>query len=173
PAALGAAFAAGQPVPPVALPYGQRIIAHSEHLIIPGLEKEFEDAIVPVMEAFEKAPGFLGYMVMKQIGASAIGSMQLVPEGLHQALQTLGDYPPRVKEGNFQLVQAKSTPAEYVVHMEWADLNAAMFGISRVAINHEVRTLHDRALKTVLRGPYVTLWNPMMEDTSWRRYLNS
>ncbi|AEJ38607.1 sulfur oxygenase reductase [Sulfobacillus acidophilus TPY] len=173
PAALGAAWMAGQPVPAVSLPYGQRIVAASDHTVIPGREKDFEQAIVDVMTAFKKAPGFLGYMVMKQIGASAIGAMQLTPQGIHQALQTRGDNPPRDKEGNFQPMQAHSSPQEYVVHMEWADMNSAMMGISRVVVNHKMRMIHDRVLETVLKGPYVTLWNPIMEDTSWREYLHS
>lgn len=173
PASLGAAFMASQPVPVVSMPYGQRVIAASDHSIIPGREKEFENHIHDLMEMFRKAPGFLGYMVLKQMGASAIGSLQLHPEGIHQALQTRGDYPPRNKEGNFKLLEAKSTPTKYTVHMEWQDLNTAMMGISRVVINHQYRAQHDKALATVLKGPYITLWNPLMEDTSWREHLHA
>nr|ABF20540.1 sulfur oxygenase reductase [uncultured bacterium]ABF20541.1 sulfur oxygenase reductase [uncultured bacterium] len=172
PSKLGAAFMAGQQPAPVAMPYGQRVIAGSDHYIIPGREQEFETAITDLMKMFQKAPGFLGYMVLKQIGASAIGSFQLQPEGIHQALQTLGDNPPKNKEGNFKLIEAKKTPTKYLVHMEWMDLNSAMFGISRVVINGRYRAQHDKALATLVQGPYVTLWSPMMEDTSWREYLN-
>ncbi|WP_053960295.1 sulfur oxygenase/reductase [Sulfobacillus thermosulfidooxidans] len=173
PATLGSQFMAGQPVPAVSMPYGQRVIAASEHTIIPGMENAFESAIEDLMQMFKKAPGFLGYMVLKQIGASAIGSLQLTPEGIHQALQTLGDYPPRAQAGNFETLQAAPTPREYVVHMEWQDLATAQFGISRVVVNTRYRAQHDKVLKTLIRGPYVTLWSPMMEDTSWREYLHS
>lgn len=173
PASLGAAWMAGQPVPAVSLPYGQRIIAASDHTVVPGREHDFEQAIVDVMSAFKKVPGFLGYMVLKQIGASAIGSLQLTPGGIHQALQTRGDNPPKDKEGNFKTLEAHQTPQEYLVHMEWSDMNVAMMGISRVVINYQMRQLHDRVLASLLKGPYVTLWNPMMEDTSWREYLHA
>ncbi|MCF8563412.1 sulfur oxygenase reductase family protein [Alicyclobacillus tolerans] len=173
PAQLGAAFLAGQEMPPVLLPYGQRVMAHGTHAVIPSMEKEFEQAVADTMEQFKKAPGFLGYMLLKQIGASAIGSFQLRPDGIHQALETLGDNPPSEKEGNFSLIQAERKPTEYIVHMEWADQQSAMFGISRVAINYETRKVHDRVLATLVQGPYVTIWNPMMEDTSWRDYLKA
>lgn len=52
-------------------------------------------------------------------------------------------------------------------------MNAAMMGISRVVVNYQMRQLHDRVLASLLKGPYVTLWNPMMEDTSWREYLHA
>ncbi|MCY0876994.1 MAG: sulfur oxygenase reductase family protein [Firmicutes bacterium] len=172
PAQLGAAFMAGAEMPPVSLPYGQRIVASGAHSVIPGMEKEFENATVETMNRFKKAPGFLGYMILKQIGASAVGSFQLNPDGIHQALQTLGDNPPTSKDGNFSLIQAEKKPTEYIVHMEWADMKSAMFGISRVVVNHDVKTTHDKVLKTLIQGPYVTLWNPMMEDTSWRGYLH-
>ncbi|WP_336605148.1 sulfur oxygenase/reductase [Sulfoacidibacillus ferrooxidans] len=172
PAVLGASFMAGEEVPPVSLPYGQRIIAIGDHSVIQGREEEFEQAVVKVMEQFKKAPGFLGYMIMRQIGASAVGSFQLEPDGIHQALQTLGDNPPSARDGNFQLMQAEKKPTEYIVHMEWADMKSAMFGISRVVVNHHVKAVHDKVLATVVQGPYITLWNPLMEDTSWREYLN-
>jgi sulfur oxygenase/reductase len=173
PSRLGSSFMAGQEPVAVSMPYGQRVIADGDHSIIPGKEKEFETAIEDLMQMFKKIPGFLGYMVLKQIGASAIGSFQLNPEGFHQALQTTGEYPPRNKEGNFKLIEAKSTPTEYIVHMEWQDLNTAMMGISRVVINTKYRAAHDKVLATVLKGPYITMWNPMMEDTSWREYLHA
>ncbi|CAB1127755.1 Sulfur oxygenase/reductase [Candidatus Hydrogenisulfobacillus filiaventi] len=173
PAKLGAAFMAGQAVPSVALPYGQRVVATSDHTIIPGREQDFETAIEQLMQAFKEAPGFLGYMVLRQMGVSAIGSLQLKPAALHQALQTTGDYPPRIKEGNFATPEGKATPAQYVVHMEWADMNTAVMGISRVVINTRFRALHDPVLDTLLKGPYIQLWSPQMEDTSWRQYLHA
>jgi sulfur oxygenase/reductase len=172
PSKLGAAFMAGERPAAVSLPYGQRVIAAADHSIIPGREAEFEAAATELMDMFGSVPGFVGYMILKQIGASAIGSFQLNPEGLHQALQTRGDYPPRNKDGNFELIDAKTSPGEYTVHMEWQDPNAAMMGISRVVVNHRFRSQHDKVLASLVRGPYITMWNPMMEDTSWREYLH-
>ncbi|MCY0880500.1 MAG: sulfur oxidation protein, partial [Firmicutes bacterium] len=170
---LGAAFKAGQDMVPVSQPYGMRIIASGEHRVIPGHEKEFEQAAHDTMQLFKKTtPGFLGYMILKQIGASAIGSLQLNPEGLHQALETRGDYPPRNKEGNFATLDAKTTPTEYIVHMEWQDLNTAQLGLARVVVNTQIRKVHDGVLASLIEGPYITFWNPMMEDTSWRLYLH-
>ncbi|MCY0881592.1 MAG: sulfur oxygenase reductase family protein [Firmicutes bacterium] len=163
PSALGKAFISGEDMFAVSQPYGKRVIAAGDHSIIPDQTAAFESAVHDLMNMFFEVPGFLGYMLLKQIGASAIGSMQLNPKGFNQILQTTGDYPPRDKDGNFETPDAKAEPDQYIVHMEWQDLDTAMMGISRVVINRRFRDVHDKVLATVIQGPYITLWNPLME----------
>ena len=171
---FGKKFAAGDPsgVPPISMPYGQRTIALSEHTVKKGSEKEFESTIVEVMKDFENAPGFLGYMILKEVGVSAVGSFQLKSKGIHEILESGGE-PPTQQEGSFKVEEARPTPPEYRVHMEWASPNDAMFGIGRVLFAHPAREIHDKVLDTLIRGPYIRLLNPMMEGTTWREYLNS
>ncbi len=170
---FGKKFAAGDPsgVPPISQPYGRRTIALSEHTVKKGMEKDFESNIVEVMKDFRNAPGFLGYMILKEIGVSAVGSFQLKAQGIHEALESNGEVPQH-QEGAFSYEEAKPTPPEYFVHMEWASPQDAQFGIARVLFKHETRVLHDKVLDTLIRGPYIRLLNPMMEGTSWREYLN-
>ena len=67
---FGKKFAAGDPsgVPPISMPYGKRTIAMSEHTVKAGMEKEFESGIEEVMKDFSHAPGYLGYMILKEVG---------------------------------------------------------------------------------------------------------
>jgi len=171
---FGQKFAAGDPsgVPPISMPYGKRTIALSDHAVIPGREKEFESNIEEVMKDFSHAPGYLGYMILKQVGVSAVGSFQLKAKGIHETLESNGEVP-KDSEGAFTYDQAKATPTEYAVHMEWASPQDAMFGIGRVLFAHPAREMHDKVLDTLTYGPYIRLLNPMMEGTTWRDYLNS
>ena len=171
---FGKKFAAGDPsgVPPISMPYGKRTIAMSEHTVKAGMEKEFESNIGEVMKDFSHAPGYLGYMILKQKGVSSLGSFQLKAKGTHEALESNGEVPTH-QEGAFKYPEAKPTPPEYVVHMEWASPQDAMFGIGRVLFSHPAREMHDKVLDTLIRGPYIRLLNPMMEGTMWREYLNA
>ena len=66
--------------------------------------------------------------------------------------------------GAFTYDEAKPTPPEYRVHMEWGSPSDAMFGIGRVLLAHPAREIHDKVLDTLIRGPYIRLLNPMMEE---------
>ena len=49
-----------------------RCVAIAEHAVMPGKEKEFERGAIETMEALSGSTGFLGYMVLKQIGVCAL-----------------------------------------------------------------------------------------------------
>jgi sulfur oxygenase/reductase len=57
-------------IPVISQPYGKRVVAFGEHTVIPGKEKQFEDAIIKTLEMFKRVPGFLGAMLLKEIGVS-------------------------------------------------------------------------------------------------------
>jgi sulfur oxygenase/reductase len=97
---------------------------------------------------------------------------QCFENGIHESLESGGEVPTQ-QEGSFTYDEAKPTPPEYRVHMEWGSPSDAMFGIGRVLFAHPAREIHDKVLDTLIRGPYIRLLNPMMEGTTWREYLNS
>jgi sulfur oxygenase/reductase len=87
-------------------------------------------------------------------------------------LETLGANPPSRPEPLFESRQAAPSPPEYLVHSEWETPELAQQGLGLVFVNHEIRTLHNQGvLPHLIRGPYVMLFNPMMEEPSWRRRL--
>lgn len=125
-----------------------------------------------MLEMISPSLGFMGYMLLKQIGASPIGSFQLTPGALMEALQTLGARPPGSKKGNFLPLEAAPKPAEYIVHTEWETPDLAHAGLAKVLVNHEIREAHNgKVLVHVIRGPYIMFFRPLMEDPSWRKHL--
>jgi sulfur oxygenase/reductase len=150
----------------------ERVVVVGEHSVKGGKEREFEKGVPQVLDMISQSPGFLGYMLLKEVGASAIGSFQLTPGALMEALQTLGANPPKSKKGNFLPLEAASKPAEYIVHTEWESPELAHGGLAKVLVNHEIREAHnEKVLAHVIRGPYIMFFRPMMEDPNWRRHL--
>ena len=43
------------------------------------------------MKDFSHAPGYLGYMILKEVGVSAVGSFQLKAKGIHETIIDLGE----------------------------------------------------------------------------------
>ncbi len=149
-----------------------RCTAIAEHTVRPGAEPEFEAGAVATMEALSDAVGFLGYMILKQIGVCALGSFMLDPVSMGEALETLGANPPRNPQPLFQTLDAAPTPPEYLIHSEWDAPEMAQLGFAKVLVNHRVRKIHDEGVMAhLIRGPYVMFFQPMMEEPGWRTLL--
>lgn len=175
PAALGDAFANQRPVPKIALP-SQRIIVLGDHWVMDGHEAEFEAGARKTLEWMKQnVPGMIGWMVLKQIGVSAIGSFQLDPEGMMKA--TLGANPPKYNTNYGPDVQDRppipaQTPVQYLVHMEWESVEHAHMGLGHAMVDYELRQIHNEGvLRHLDRGPYYQVFAPMMEQGLWRRHL--
>lgn len=175
PQQLGQSFAEGGRVPKVALS-SARSVALGDHWVMHGHEAGFEEGVIRTLSRLmELAPGLIGWMLLKQIGVSAIGSFQFDPEGMTKA--TLGANPPKyaTNYGDKPLDKPPipaQTPAQYFVHMEWESPEHAHQGLGKTLVNHELYRLHnDGVLAHIDRGPYYMLFNPMMEEGTWRDHL--
>ena len=63
------------------------------HWVMHGHESQFEEGAIQTLTWMkENVPGMVGWMLLKQIGVSAIGSFQPDPQGMLKA--TLGATPP-------------------------------------------------------------------------------
>ena len=140
-----------------------------DHWIMEGHEAAFEAGAEETLRWLKgRAPGLTGWMLMKQIGASAVGSFQLDPEGM--LTPTLGANPPPygTNYGDRPLDRPPipaQTPAQYFVHMEWTSTEAAQQGLAKTMVNHELRQIHNRGvLAHVCRGPYYRFFAPMHEE---------
>lgn len=150
----------------------QRSIALAEHTVKSGREDAFEQGAVATLEAISRSPGFLGYMVLKQIGVNALGSFMLDPESMIQMLETLGANPPSDPKELFQVHEAMPSPPKYLIHSEWESPEMAQLGLAKVLVNHTIRKLHNESVMAhLIRGPYVMIFKPMMEDATWRSML--
>jgi len=146
-----------------------RVVALAEHSVKPGEEAAFEQGAIATMEALSGATGFLGYVVLKNIGVNPWGSFMLDPASTVAMLETLGANPPRNPKANFEMRQAAPTPAEYLIHSEWESAELAQLGLGRTLVNRDVRRIHNEGvLAHLIRGPYVVLFSVMMEEPSWR-----
>ena len=175
PVEMSKSFAGQKPIPKVALA-AQRIILLGDHWVMDGHEEEFEKGARQTLQWLKnKAPGMIGWMILKQIGVSAIGSFQLDPEGMLKA--TLGANPPKYKTNYGDKPGDKppippQKPAQYFVHMEWESPELCHQGLGKAMVNYELRQIHNQGVLAHLdRGPYYMLFNPMMEEGSWRDHL--
>ena len=89
------------------------------------------------MEALTDSTGFLGYMILKQIGVCALGSFMLDPVSMGESLQTLGANPPKNPKALFKTLDAVPSPPEYLIHSEWDATEMAQLGFAKVLVNHQ------------------------------------
>ena len=172
---LGESFSQKKPISKVALA-SQRIILIGDHWIMDGHEAAFEKGAEETLRWLNaKAPGMIGWMILKQIGVSAVGSFQLDPEGMIKA--TLGANPPKYNTnyGDKPLDKPPvppQKPTQYFVHMEWESPEHAHQGLGKALVNYELRQIHNQGvLAHLARGPYYMLFQPMMEEGCWRELL--
>jgi sulfur oxygenase/reductase len=149
-----------------------RSVAIAEHTVMPGKEKAFEEGAVATMEALSDSTGFLGYMILKQMGVCALGSFMMDPQSMAESLQTLGANPPKNPKPLFKTPDAMPTPPEYLIHSEWEAPESAQLGFGRVLVNTGIRKIHDDGVMAhLIRGPYIMFFQPMMEESGWRSFL--
>lgn len=172
PETMGRSFAEQKPVPKVRL-HQKRVIVIGDHGVMEGHEEAFTEGVVETMEFLkENVPGLVGWMLLKPIGVSAIGSFQLAPEQAIQAVSTLGSNPPeyRTNYGDTWKLDRippipPEKPANYVVHMEWESPEAAQSGLAMAFTSPALRKIHNPGvLAHVIKGPYYSLFGPMMEE---------
>lgn len=171
---MGADLGHGHPMPKIALP--SRTIVIGDHGIMEAHEQAFEEGVIAVLRWLkDEAPGMIGWMLLKQLGVSAIGSFQFDPEGMIKP--TLGANPPRYAtnygdQPTHEPPIPAETPAQYFVHMEWENPEYAHQGIGKTLVNYQLRQMHNNGvLAHVNRGPYYMLFESMMEEGSWREHL--
>lgn len=150
----------------------KRCVTMAEHTVMPGKEDAFEKGAIETMEALSETTGFLGYMILKQMGVCALGSFMLDPKSMGQTLQTLGANPPDDPKPLFATPEAQPNPSEYLIHSEWDAPGLARLGFANVLVNHRIRKIHDEGvMANLIRGPYIMFFQPTMEEPSWRSYL--
>jgi sulfur oxygenase/reductase len=151
-----------------------RCVAIAEHTVAPGKEKAFEKGAIETMEALSDSTGFLGYMILKQIGVCALGTFMLDPVSMAETLQTLGANPPKNPKPLFKTRGAMPSPPEHLIHSEWDATEMAQLGFAKVLVNHNIRKIHDDSvMANLIRGPYIMFFQPMMEEPGWRSFLPS
>ena len=148
----------------------QRCVTIAEHVV--KNEASFEKGAIETMELLSESTGFLGYMILKQIGVCAWGSFMLDSDSMTESLMTLGANPPKNPRPLFKTTEAKPYPSEYLIHSEWESAELAQLGLAKVLVNHKIRKVHDKnVMSHLIRGPYIMFFQPMMEEPGWRSML--
>lgn len=125
-----------------------------------------------MMDALSDSTGFLGYMILKQIGVCALGSFMLDPVSTAETLQALGANPPRNPQLLFKTLDAMPSPPEHLIHSEWDATEMAQLGFAKFLVNHNIRKIHDDGVMAhLIRGPYIMFFQPMMEEPGGRSFL--
>ena len=138
----------------------QRCVAIGEHTVTPGREKAFEKGAIETMEALSDSTGFLGYMILKQIGVCALGSFMLDPVSMGETLQTLGANPPKNPKPLFKTLDAIPSPPEYLIHSEWDATEMAQLGFAKVLVNNKIRKIHNDGVMAILsEDPILCFFN--------------
>jgi sulfur oxygenase/reductase len=157
---------------PVRFATPARCVALTEHTISPGKEEAFEKGAIDTIEAISDSTGFLGYMILKQIGVCALGSFMMDPDSMIESLQTLGSNPPKSPKPLFKTPEAMPVPPEYLIHTEWDSPELAQLGFAKVLVNNKIRKIHDTGvMANIMKGPYIMFFQPMMEEPGWRSML--
>ena len=113
----------------------KRCVAIAEHVV--KNEADFEKGASETMELLAGSTGFLGYMILKQIGVCAWGSFMLDSDSMTESLMTLGANPPKNPKPLFATPDAKPHPAEYLIHSEWESAELAQLGLAKVLVNQK------------------------------------
>jgi sulfur oxygenase/reductase len=176
PRILGESFQAQKPVPKVTLSAPSRFVTLTDHWAMHGHEADLEAGIIETAEWLkENAPGMQGWMLLKQIGVSAIGSFMLDPMG--QIQPTLGANPPayNTNYGNQPLDKPPippQTPTQYFLHVDWETAEHAHQGWGKTLVNHELIHVYNQGVRAhVDKGPYHMVAQPWMEEGTWRQRL--
>lgn len=106
------------------------------------------------MEALSDSTGFLGYMVLKQIGICALGSFMLDSVSMAETLQRFRAYAPRHLKPLFKTLDTRTSTPEYLIHSEGDATETAQLGFAKVLVNHTIRKIHDDGiLAHLILGP--------------------
>lgn len=150
----------------------QRSVAITEHTVQAEKGATFDRGIVQTVKAIAEAPGFLGYMLLRQIAVNPLGSLMLDPKSMMEMLETIGANPPADPKPLFDRKQARPSHPEYLLHTEWETPECAQSGLGRLLVHHETRRLYcQHVLPHLIRGHYTLLFKPTMEEPSWRKRL--
>jgi hypothetical protein len=93
------------------------------------------------MEVLADSKGFLGYMILKQIGVCGLSSFMLDPVSMGESLQTLLANPPKNPKALFKTLDAVPSPLQYFIPSEWDATEMAQLGFAKVLVNHKIRKI--------------------------------
>jgi len=153
-----------------ALDSGETVTVQATHIVRPGKEAEFEAGEIQTMEMLKETPGVLGYQILKRIGLSSLGSGHPTVESL---MEDMKDSSGTKLKRAAEVWEGYTVPAEYLVMVEFEDLNSAQRGMPHVNVKPEILMVHGiQVLNNCMTMPTVRISDSMFSEQSYREILS-
>lgn len=153
-----------------AIDSGKTVTVMATHKIKPGAEAEFEEAEMQTLEKLKETTGMVGYMILKRIGQSTLGSGHATVESM---LEDLKDSSGSKLKRTAEVWEGYTVPAEYLVMVEWESLCDAQGGMPHVNVKPELLFIHGpKVLNNCLQMPTVRMSTSMFREQTYREVLN-
>lgn len=153
-----------------AIDSGKTVTVMATHRIKPGKEAEFETAEIQTMEKLKESTGMVGYMILKRIGQSTLGSGHATVASM---LEDMKDSSGSKLKRTAEVWEGYTLPAEYLVMVEWESLCDAQGGMPHVNVKPELLFIHGpKVLDNCLAMPTVRLSTSMFQEQTYREVLN-
>ena len=153
-----------------AIDSGKTVTVMATHRIKPGKEAEFEAAEIATMEKLKESTGMVGYMILKRIGQSTLGSGHATVASM---LEDMKDSSGSKLKRTAEVWEGYTLPAEYLVMVEWESLCDAQGGMPHVNVKPELLFIHGpKVLDNCLAMPTVRLSTSMFQEQTYREVLN-
>lgn len=154
-----------------ALDSGESVTVMAKHIVRPGKEEEFETAEQQVMEMLKETPGVLGYQILKRIGLSTLGSGHATVESI---MEDMKDSSGSKLQRAAEVWEGYTLPAQYLVMVEFEDLQSAQLGMPHVNVKPEILMVHGpKVFNNCIQMPHVYISNSMFREQSYRERLRN
>lgn len=154
-----------------AIDSGSTVTVMATHRIKPGKESEFEEAERQTLELLMETTGMVGFMILKRIGHSTLGSGHATVESM---LEDLKDSSGSKLKRTAEVWEGYTIPAEYLVMVEWESLCYAQGGMPHVNVKPQLLFIHGpKVLNNCLQMPTVRLSASMFREQTYREVLNA
>jgi len=148
---------------------GKTVTVMATHRIKPGKEAEFEAAEIETMTKLQESTGMLGFMILKRIGQSTLGSGHATVESL---MEDLKDSSGSKLKRTAEVWEGYTIPAEYLVMVEWESIQAAQGNMPHVNVKPEILFVHGpKVLNNCLQVPTVRMADSMFREQTYREIL--
>lgn len=153
-----------------AIDSGETMTVMATHRIKPGAEAEFEEAEVQTLEMLKESVGMVGYMILKRIGQSTLGSGHATVESM---MEDLKDSSGSKLKRTAEVWEGYTIPAEYLVLVEWENMQMAIGNMPHVNVKPKLLFTHGpKVLNNCLQMPTVRMATSMFKEQTYREVLN-
>jgi sulfur oxygenase/reductase len=148
---------------------GKTVMVLAEHQVVAGKEAEFEAGEIETMEMLMSSPGVMGFQILKRIGLSTLGSGHATSRSM---LGELTGQSGSKRERSAEVWEGYTIPAEYLVMIEFEDMQFAQGSMPHVNVKPEILRVHGpKVLDNCLTKPTVRTSETMFREHTYREIL--